>query len=163
MFNDESHELHEQNKPASLSSEVEEWGRQFVKFLEFEYAELASELPTDATANDYRRLMMIAVVKVIGESGANPEEIAYLLKEGSSRLFPVRGDIAWTTENNARRLSLVDKKLQQTITREETIELMQLTRQLRVSCDQEEMTPLAGAKRLHRRLLDMGNSEGKLN
>lgn len=160
MPNDESRELQGQNQPVSLSSEVEDWGRQFVKHLELEFADLASELPTDASTNDYRRLMMIAVIKVIGESGASPEEIAYLLKEGSSRLFPAHRDIVWTSDDNARRLLLVDKKIQQTMTREETIELMQLTRQLRVYCDREEMTPLEGAKRLHRRLLDSGDSEG---
>ena len=87
----------------------------------------------------------------LGLGGKVREEIA-------DRLVPNDGDAAWSSQKNARRLALIDKKIQQTITPKEAIELLRLTKQMRVHCDSEEMVPLEGARRLHRRLLDMDES-----
>ena len=158
MSNDESLESQGQQEAESLSSDAADWGRQFLKCLRLEYAHLASELPTDAAWPDFQQAMMIAVEKVFDESGATPESITRLWEEMADRLLPVDADPAWNREKNARRLKLIDKKIQQTITPKEAIELTRLTKQMRVHCDREEMVPLEGARRLHRRLLDMDES-----
>ena len=158
MSNDESLESQGRQEAESISSDAADWGRQFVKCLRLEYANLASELPTDATWPDFQQAMMIAVGRVLDESGATPESIARLWEEIADRLLPVDADAAWNREKNARRLKLIDRKIQQTITPKEAIELTRLTKQMRVHCDREEMVPLEGARRLHRRLLDMDES-----
>jgi hypothetical protein len=162
MTNDESLELPGLQKTKSYSSSAEDWGRQFVVWLEIEYADLASELPANAEPQDFQKAMMIAVERVFDfdESGATPESIAKLEKESLGRLLPIEADAAWSRENNARRITLIDKKIQQTITPQEAFELARLTQQMRVYCDREEMVPLEGARELHRRLLDMKDLEG---
>lgn len=155
MFNDESLESQSQQEAESISSDAADWGSEFVKHLELEYADSASELPIDATWPDFQQAMMIALGRVFDESGATPESITQLWEGIADRLVPNDGDAAWSSQKNARRLKLIDKKIQQTITPKEAIELMQLTKQMRVHCDSEEMVPLEGARQLHRRLLDM--------
>ena len=158
MFNDESLESQSRQKAESISSDAVDWGRQFVKSLELEYTNLVSELPAGATWPDFQQAMMIAVGTVFDESGATPESVAQLWETIADRLLPADADGAWNREKNARRLTLIDKKIQQTITPAEAIELVRLTKQMRVHCDREEMVPLEGARQLHRRLLDMNDS-----
>lgn len=55
-------------------------------------------------------------------------------EEIAGRLLPIDGDAAWSREKDARRLQLIDKKIQQTITPKEAIELTRLTKQMRVHC-----------------------------
>ncbi len=160
MSNDESLELQSQRKTKSVSSDAEEWGRLFAKSLELEYASLASHLPSHATWQDFQEAMAVAVVTVFKESGATPESIARLWEQIAGRLLPFDGGAAWTREKNARRVNLIDKKIQQTITPVEAVELTRLTQQMRVHSDREEMVPLEGARELHRRLLDMDDMEG---
>ncbi len=155
MSNDESLELQSQKKAESISSDAADWGRQFVKCLKLEYAYSASKLSSDATWPDFQQAMMIAVGRVFDESGATPERITRLWEEVAGRLLPDDAETAWSREKNARRLKLIDKRIQQTIAPKEAIELTRLTEQMRVHCDSEEMVPLEGARRLHRRLLDM--------
>jgi hypothetical protein len=158
MFNDESLESQSRQQADSLSSDAVDWGRQFIKCLELEYTNLASELPADATWPDFQQAMMIAVGRVFDESGATPERIAQLWEAAADCLLSIDADAAWNREKNARRLNLIDKKIQQTITPKEAIELARLTAQMRVHCDSEKMVPLEGARQLHRRLLDMDES-----
>ncbi len=158
MSSDESLELQSHQQAKSISSDAADWGRQFAKSLRLEYAHLASELPTDATWPGFQQAMMVAVGRVFEESGATPESIARLWEEIADRLLPVDADAAWNREKNARRLKLIDKRIQQMITPKEAIELTRLTKQMRIHCDREEMVPLEGARRLHRRLLDMDES-----
>ena len=159
MSNDESHELQGQQEIESISSDAEDWGSQFVKHLELEYTNAASELPTGATGPHFRQAMMTAVVKVLHESGAKSEEITRLLKESVSRRSPIDSSVEWTSERNARRLELIDKWIQQTLSPGEAVELERLTERMRVHCDTEEMVPLEGARRLHRHLLGIDDSE----
>ena len=83
MSNDESLELPGQRETKSISSDAEDWGRQFVKHLEIEYTSAASKLPTGATWADFRQAMMTAVTDVLDESGAKPEETTRLLEEAT--------------------------------------------------------------------------------
>lgn len=160
MPNDELHESPSPQEAESISSDAADWGLQFVKHLEHEYENLVSGLSADATWPDFQQAMMIAVARVFEESGATPESIARLWGEIADRLSPVEADAEWSREKNARRFLLIDKRIQGTITPEESFELTQLTRQLRIHCDTEAMLPLEGARRLHRQLLDMDQSQG---
>ncbi len=160
MPNDESPEPQPLEEAESISGGAEEWGRLFVKNLEFEYASTASALPLDATWPDFQQAMMLAIGKVFEDSGATDDDVARHWEELANRFLPAEKDGAWTREKNARRLDLIDKKIQQTITPAEAIELARLTRHLRAHCDREEMVPLEGARQLHRRLLDVADPKG---
>jgi len=143
-----------QQETESIASDAELWGRLFVTNLELEYANLAAELPRDATSPGFQRAMMLAIERVFDESGADRESIVRLWQESARRLLRIDEDTEWSGEKSARRLKLIDKRIQQTITEEEAIELRRLTEQMRASCDHEGTVPLEGARELHRRLLD---------
>jgi hypothetical protein len=160
MPNDESLESQRLQEAKPVSGDAEEWGRLFVKNLELEYASSASALPADATWPDFQQAMMIAIGKVFEESGATLESVARLWDEIAGRPSPIDEDVTWSREKNARRLNLIDKKIQQTITPAEALELTRLTQQMRTHCDREEMVPLEGARKIHRRLLDMADPKG---
>ena len=103
---------------------------------------------------------MHAVMKVFTDSGMNSEDVIRLLGEASTEPLPEPQDFEWSSQKNARRLALIDKKIQQTITSLEAVELQRLTGLMRSYCDREETVPLEGARKLHRRLLGMADSEG---
>ena len=159
MSNDESLDLQGQQKTRSIHPDAEDWGGKFAWTLELEYSNTAAQLPDGASSVDFRRAMLTAVVNVLGESGAKPEEIAQLLEECIRPLSLVKGDDEWTSEKNGRRLELIDKFIQQTLSPEEAVELERLTEQMRSRYDTEEMVPLEGARRLHRQLLENDDAE----
>jgi len=160
MPNDESLESQGRQETESISRDALDWGRLFLKHLKLEYADLATGLPANASWQDYREAMMIAVGKVFDESGTTTENTTRLWEEIVGRLLPVDEEAPWSCEKNAQRMMLIDKKIQRSITPEEAIELTRLTQQMRVHCDREEMVPLEGARELHRRLLDMDGVKG---
>jgi len=155
MANDKSPESTDQHKASSISLDASDWGQAFITSLETEYTELASRLPPSATHTDFLRVMIGAVTGVVDDSGAAPAGLVQWLEKAAQQIKPVDDDDPWTPEKHARRLLLVDKQIQQTISSAEAFELTQLTGQLRADCDGEDMVPLEGARRLHRRLLDM--------
>ena len=81
MPGERSLESQDQPRTESLPSEAVDWGKQFVKHLELEYADLASRLPEEQVGADLRLAMMLSVVRVLAESGADSDSIAFLLEE----------------------------------------------------------------------------------
>ena len=143
----------------SISPDARDWGTWFVNFLELAYADAASNLPTEATEADFRRVMMKAFVGVWGESEAGPQDTTRLGMGAAPRLSPGDKTAKWTSKRNARRLKLIDKSIQGELSPQEAVELERLTQAMRVHCDTEEMVPLRGARRLHRHLLGIGEPE----
>ena len=86
-----------------------DWGNQFVKHLELEYTNAAALLPAEATWAEFRRVMLRAVVATLVDSGAHQAEISRLLQEGVPLDHEVDNDAGWTSECNARRITLIDK------------------------------------------------------
>jgi hypothetical protein len=159
MPNDESLSFRGASRARSISSEARQWARAFVKQLEIEFLHLASELPSAATWPDFERAMILALRAVFDEIEPS-ESVERSWEEIAGCLTPSDADACWTREKNVRRLSLIDKQIQRTISPQEAIELLWLTQQMRADCDREEMVPLKGARELHRRLLDMADSKG---
>ena len=159
MSTDES--LKEQFKQGSesVTADAIDWGNQFVKLLELEYTNAAALLPAEARWAEFRRVMLRAVVATLVESGADPDEISRLLQQGVPLDHDVDKNAGWTSECNARRVTLIDKMIQQTLSAEEAVELDRLTARLRLHVDKEELVPIEGARRLHRRLLETDNPE----
>jgi hypothetical protein len=63
--------------------------------------------------------------------------------------------VAWTAELDHRRFALLDREIQGDMTPAERLELSGLTQIMRQHLDSETNLPLSGAKRLHRKLIDM--------
>jgi hypothetical protein len=118
------------------------------------YTDVAASLPADATWGQFRQATLQAVVMTLVESGSDPNEIGRLLLEGSPLVRDVDKNARWTSECNARRIALIDKMIQQTLSAEEAAELGRLTARLRLHVDNEELSPIEGARRLYRRLLE---------
>ena len=147
-----------------ISGDVESWKRLFVKSLQWEFTRAASQLMSeDLSSRDsqtaWRQAMLATVVDVLLESGGTTAELTRLLDENARRLSPRVETLEWTAEKNARRLKLIDKWIQHSLSADESVELERLTQQLRKHCDTEDLLPIEGAKELHRLLLGMIESE----
>lgn len=160
MSNLKSQDPQHQPKTQSISSDAEEWGRLFVRILESEFANSAAELSGDAKSEDFQRAMLRAVINVLRDSGATLEELVQTFQMIADLSRPSDEDIAWSSDQNARRLELIDKSIQQTMTQEERLELARLTARMREYIDREELLPLKGARLLHRQLLEKTASQG---
>lgn len=149
-----------QPETQSISSDAEEWGRLFVRFLESEFASAAAEMKADAKSEDFQRVMLRAVINVLRDSGAKLEELAQAFQVIAGFSPESNDNTSWNSEQNARRLELIDKLIQQTITQEERMELARLTARMRECIDREGLLPLEGARLLHRQLLEKSASQG---
>jgi len=72
-------------------------------------------------------------------------------------VYPTTGSIKpgeWSDALNDRRIDLIDKDIEQTITAAERVELADLQRKAIVFRDQVAPLPMDGARQLHRRLLE---------
>ena len=153
MPNDKSLNPYELRDKQALSSDAEDWGRQFMKHLELEYAVSAIGLPANAAQATFRQAMLVAILEVLHDSGASHDDIAQMVAAKLSKSTLGNSGASWTDDENTRRLQLIDKWIGRTITDEESVELHRLTDQLRTYCDNEINVPLEGARELHRQLL----------
>ncbi len=154
MSTDESLDVaRQQEKVRSIPSDADDWGRLFVKQMRLEFAERAAQIPGHATESDFRRVMMAAILATFGDAGASAAELVQLVQANTGPQLLSDRKAEWTSEDNARRMVLIDKWLQRTITQPETMELERLTAWMRLYCDREAVLPLEGARRLHGQLL----------
>lgn len=151
---DESLEGQGKHGRESIAPEAIEWGSLFVKALEIEYANAAPDLPAQATWAEFRQVMIRAFGAALIESGAEPSEIEGLIQDAIPRNPDVEKVVGWNREFNTRRIELIDKMIQNSLSAAEAAELDQLTARLRLQVDNEEFVPLEGARQIHRRLLE---------
>lgn len=144
----------------ATSFTADEFGGLFVKNLELEYASMASQLSAGSSAAEFRQVMARAIFTTFVESGLMAEEVAQLMAVTSANLFATSPTSTWTSDDNARRIKLIDQWLQKTISPAESLELAHLTARMRAHCDREEMLPMDGAERLHRQLLERNSEAG---
>lgn len=157
MSTDESLEEYRKRGAESVASKAIEWGNLFLKALEIEYGNAAAELPAQAAWAEYRQAMIRAFGAALIESGADPSELGRLIQDIVPRDQLAEKSVGWTSELNARRIELIDKMIQQSLSEAEAAEFGQLTARLRLHVDNEELVPLQGARQLHRRLLEHNN------
>jgi DNA-binding MarR family transcriptional regulator len=79
-------------------------------------------------------------VRLTSEGGAEPTE-------------------SWTEAKNARRCDLIDKKIQETISDAELLELEKLQEHLRRHLDRVAPYPIEGARKLHKQLLEKKHAQ----
>jgi len=154
MSHEKSPDKRERTLPETVSSAAVEFGRVFIKNLEIEFSNASAGLRPDADWPEFRQTMMRAFVAMLRESGASADEVMLLLQSECSS-----GEVetSWTEDLNGRRLELIDKLIQKTLSVSEAAELERLTRLLRSHFDQEMFVPLEGARRLHARLLGLSD------
>lgn len=157
MSTDESLDEQTRQGSESIAAQAIDWGSQFLKILELEYCNAAAELPTPAPWSELRRAMIRAFGATIVESGADPDEIQDLIQDSLSLEQGPQESAGWTSELNARRIELIDKLIQQSLSATEAAELGRLTARLRPYVDNEDLVPLQGARQIHRRLLEATN------
>lgn len=142
MSTDESLEKGNKKRSESVAAEAVDWGSQFLKSLEFEYSNFAAELPAQAAWTEFRRAMIRAFEATLVESGADPDELRSLIQESLSPDKGAEKSVGWTRGLSARRLELIDKMIQRSLSAAEAEELDQLTARLRHYTDTEELIPL---------------------
>lgn len=160
MSTDESLEEQRKQRSESIAAHALDWGDQFLKVLEFEYSNAAAELPAQATWKEFRQAMIRAFESTLAESGADPAQIRSLIRESLSLDQNVERNTGWTSDLSARRIQLIDKMIQRSLTAAEAVALSQLTAWLRLHVDNEELVPLEGARQLHKRLLESSETGG---
>lgn len=145
----------------SISRDALDWSGQFIKHLtiEFESAVGVSH-EKNYSADDLRRLMTQAFVKVLIDSGASLYS-AYDLLDAARLGILGKLDGEWTDQKNERRIALIDKSMQQDLSPQETFELFQLTEQLRCAFDTEEFLPIDGPRKLIEELRLHNQGEGQ--
>lgn len=74
-------------------------------------------------------------------------------------LGAANGDVAWTSEKEARRRELIDKDITNTITADERVELAMLDQEGNAHYDAVAPRPIEGARRLHQELLEKRDRE----
>jgi len=101
-----------------------------------------------------------ATVRTLLDSGMSVESLTESVGQVLNDLDPI--DAEWNSRRNKRRLALIDKQIQRSITPAEKLELARLTTAMRQHVDSEANLPIQGARALHKKLLaanvkDQGN------
>jgi hypothetical protein len=134
-----------------IDTDARFWSLQWIPV--FEQALLAESThlrkPTDIS--DLYRMTIRAMLSTLIDSGMSPESFIDLVGHTLSEMSPP--EATWSAESNRRRLALIDKQIQQSISLAEQLELARLTAQMRAQVDTEINLPLQGARAIHKRLL----------
>jgi hypothetical protein len=141
--------------PQALSADADLWIRQFIAHLERRLLEAARRMPADAGVSESQMATARAIVATFLDSGMDLESAVEIL--GQAAVEQPAVDIRWSDALNQRRFALIDKDIQGSLNAAESIELAGLTRIMRDHVESEVNLPMAGARALHRRLLQTGS------
>lgn len=67
-------------------------------------------------------------------------------------------NIKWDERHNQRRIELIDKDIQETLTLQEGVELAQLTRSMRDYLQVHHPLEMEGTRKLHQKLITLRNT-----
>lgn len=109
--------------------------------------------------DEFRNHDVEIVVRVLDGNDLN-QDVAWARPDRDLRQEPEAfAGSGWTRERNDRRVALIDKMIQESLSAEEARELDSLTARLRLHADNEDAVPIEGARRLHRQLLERSRAE----
>lgn len=100
---------------------------------------------------------MRAVKLTLRDSGADEDEIVNLFGRIAIEEKGPGKEAMWNAELNKRRFELIDGDIQGTLSRDEQIELADLTHLMRQHVDSEANLPVDGARKLHRHLAKLAS------
>jgi hypothetical protein len=141
----------------TISGEAEFWFNQFLKHATFAFQDRCQSLDESPSHEDVQQVTIESLVDTLLESGASHESL--IAAVGKMAVERDSSSAAWTKAMNERRVDLIDRDLQEIATLEEQVELAKLTAIMRLALDTEDNIPLAGAKQLHEKLLNLGQQE----
>jgi len=147
---------HESEPPKSgkaISADADDWIRQFIKHFELHILNASRDLPPDASVSQSQVATARAILATYLDSGMEFESAVELFGQVAVEWPSV--DVAWTDALNLRRFALIDKEIEGSLTRAESIELTGLTRIMRNHVDAETNLPMEGARALHRKLMQL--------
>lgn len=137
----------------ALSTDVEDWIRRFIKVLELHLVDANYAGSPDAVDAEMPLATARAIVATFLDSGMEFESVVELF--GRVAVERQSRDVPWTDALNRRRFALIDMDIQGTLTPAGTLELAGLTRILRDHVESEINLPMAGARALHEKLLQL--------
>lgn len=146
----------------AISGDQDLWSRQFLKHFEFNLLDSVARLSDKAALEEYQAATVQAVIETLHDSGMGIAEFPELAAKAIAAVQNTHApDVTaqWTPSMNDRRMDLIDRQIQETITIAEQIELAQLTDAMRAVVDSEANLPMKGAKALHRKLLSIRHEE----
>lgn len=136
-----------------LPSDFDMWLKEFLFDFELRLVAASNHLTAFPSTAERQAAAARAIVETFVSSGTDIESVMELFGQIAINQSP-RGD-AWTDALNRRRFALIDKEIQGTLTPAETMELAGLTRLLRDHVESEIHLPMAGARALHEKLLQL--------
>ncbi|MFG0265482.1 MAG: hypothetical protein ACF8AM_10075 [Rhodopirellula sp. JB055] len=145
-----------------ISDDQDFWSRQFLKHIELNLLDVIAGLSRNATQEEYQAATLQAVIETLQDSGMALIEFPSLAAKAIAKIQdqpPSTNVTQWTPAMNARRMDLIDRQIQETITVPEQIELARLTEAMRTVIDSEKSQPMEGMKALHAKLLSIRDEE----
>jgi len=137
----------------SISADIDDWIREFIKHLEVYLLDASRALPREASVSQSQAATARAILETYIDSGMELESALELF--GQVAVQRLSGDVAWSDALNQRRFELIDKEIQGSLTPPESIEFAGLTRMMREHVESETNLPMQGARALHRKLLKL--------
>lgn len=138
-------------------SHAADWLNTFKKHFSIAFQDATSSLANEAGEEDLQRAAISAMTTTLRDSGLSDEQMLIFLGEAFERADSVPAE--WTPEQNQRRIDLIDRGIEKSISFDEKIELARLTAALRASVSAEEIFPMEGAIALHAKLKAMEQKE----
>jgi hypothetical protein len=148
-----SHKSEQPTSPGAISADTDLWIRQFVKQFELHVLDASHDLTPDAGVSDSQMATARAIVATYLDSGMELDSVMELFGRVAVERRPVGA--CWSDALNQRRIALIDKEIQGSLTPAESVELAGLTRIMRDHVDAEANLPMEGARALHRKLLQL--------
>jgi hypothetical protein len=167
-----SREPRRQRSGGSFSEEMELFVRKFIQRLEPHAVETGRHLGPDASYSQRTAAMARAILETFDESGTDFQSALEFFRRAAEESPPTRGrarraskpadarapdrrraDPNWSEAKNARRCELIDRKIQDKLSTEESAELHDLQEAFRAYLDRVAPIPMEGARELHAKLL----------
>lgn len=146
-------------KPGVVDAEAQFWMMKFVPAFERAMLDESVELPRPSTISDLHDATIRAMLRTLMDSGMTPETFVEQVGQAFADLQP--NETKWTPQLNKRRLALIDRQIQHSISLDEKLELARLTATMRQHVDSEENLPMQGARALHKKLLESSEKDPK--
>lgn len=141
---------------SSIPFDAALWLKNFIVDFEDHFATSASTLPTTTEASQLQKLAVLAAVQTLVNSGMNLDSLQDVLGEVMSS--QQSANIKWDERHNQRRIELIDKDIQETLTLQEGVELAQLTRSMRDYLQVHHPLEMEGTRKLHQKLITLRNT-----
>jgi hypothetical protein len=153
---------HSRGREGTDQVDLQEFFDQVIRQIEVGFARhFYKSGEVEGTVSDGRKLALTQLLQVLCEQGLTVAEVREALQQAGVQVEatqPLVSPGPWSEEKNARRIALIDKKIQGTLSSDELPEFESLQAQAIAYRDRVAPLPIEGAKRLHQELLEKEQS-----